>query len=229
MARLSEAIVTGEFVPGEKLKAPELAERWSLSPTPVREALQRLAGIGFVEMTPQRGARVAPLVEQDMRELYSLRLLLEPLALRESLRHRDEDAWAGRLDQAFAALRAHLEAGAHDVVAFESAHGEFHEALLAGCESTWLMRIVRMLGSHSVRYRLLSLGPRGGSQEVLAEHQGLYDVCTSGDVDDAVGRLFAHIRLTVESITDAEHADEVVALIDAAGQHLHAELLGGGA
>jgi DNA-binding GntR family transcriptional regulator len=222
MERLSDGILTGALAPGQRLKAPELAEQWSLSPTPVREALQRLAAIGLVETIANRGARVAPVVEQEMREVYSLRLLLEPLALRSSLERRDED-WRADVGRAFDGLRVELERGMKDLPAFERAHAGFHDALLTRCDSTWLMRIIQMLGTHSVRYRLLSLGPRGGVAEVLTEHWGLYDACLADDVDEAVRRLFQHIRRTVETVTDASRADEVVELIGTAGRRIHLE------
>jgi GntR family transcriptional regulator, carbon starvation induced regulator len=222
LRRLSEEILTGELAPGQRLKAPELAERWSVSPTPVREALQRLAGIGLVETIANRGARVAPVVEQEMREVYSLRLLLEPLALRSSLARRDA-GWQAEAGRAFDALRIELERGMPDLPEFERVHAAFHEALLARCDSTWLLRIIEMLGTHSVRYRLLSLGRRGGTAEVLAEHWGLYDACLADDVDEAVAQLFRHILRTVEAVADDTAADEVVALIGTAGRRIHLE------
>jgi DNA-binding GntR family transcriptional regulator len=57
--RLKRAIVSGELPPGTRLVAAELAQRWALSPTPLREAFQRLEAVGLVEMNSQRGARVA--------------------------------------------------------------------------------------------------------------------------------------------------------------------------
>src|SRR5260221_6959461 len=83
--RLKAAILTGELAPGAKLVTDELAARWSVSPTPLREAFQRLGGHGLVELTSQRGARVAPFSLDEAAELYELRLLLEPRALRASL------------------------------------------------------------------------------------------------------------------------------------------------
>ena len=56
--RLKHAIVSGELTPGARLVAAELAQRWALSPTPLREAFQRLEGVGLVELSSQRGARV---------------------------------------------------------------------------------------------------------------------------------------------------------------------------
>lgn len=87
-ARLREGILSGEFAPGARLKADTLAERWRVSPTPVRESFQRLAAGGLVDIDPGRGARVAQLSPKEMVEIYSIRLLLEPLALRLSLERR---------------------------------------------------------------------------------------------------------------------------------------------
>jgi GntR family carbon starvation induced transcriptional regulator len=221
--RISEGVITGEFAPGQRLKAQDLAAEWEVSATPVREALQRLTTMGLVQAVPNRGVRVAPIVVEELREVYSLRLLLEPLALRVSLENRDE-AWESKVRETYEALRRHLEDGPADLIAFERAHGAFHDALLENSGSVWLARITDMLGAHSVRYRLLSLGPRGGQAEVLAEHEGLYEACMSGDVDDAVARLFAHIRLTVDSISDSDEGDRLASLIDAAGGQVHAGL-----
>ncbi|MDO9173763.1 MAG: GntR family transcriptional regulator, partial [Actinomycetota bacterium] len=58
-ARLRSAILSGELAPGQKLRGEHLAAQWGVSPTPVREAFQRLAGDGLVVIEAQRGARVA--------------------------------------------------------------------------------------------------------------------------------------------------------------------------
>ena len=84
--RLKHAIISSELQPGTRLVAAELAQRWALSPTPLREAFQRLEGLGLVELSSQRGARVAPISVAEAEEIYELRLLLDPWALRRSLR-----------------------------------------------------------------------------------------------------------------------------------------------
>src|SRR5260221_8530480 len=83
--RLRQAILRGELRPGQRLHASDLAERWDVSATPLREAFQRLAGEGLVELLPHRGARVGELAAHATPALYELRLLLEPLALRHFL------------------------------------------------------------------------------------------------------------------------------------------------
>src|SRR4029453_4264477 len=78
LRRLRTAILTGEFPPGTKLRAEDLAERWQVSPTPLREAFQRLGGARLVEVSPQRGVRVAEFTLEDAADLYALRLRLPP-------------------------------------------------------------------------------------------------------------------------------------------------------
>lgn len=222
MQRLSEGVLRGEFSPGQKLKAQDLAGAWGISPTPVREALQRMATMGLVEAVPNRGMRVAPIVAEEMREVYGLRLLLEPFALRLSLENRDQ-AWEDEVCSSFAALEHQLTTAAADLVAFERVHADFHNALLSRADSTWLMRIIETLGVHSVRYRLLSLGPRGGAAEVMEEHRGLYVACVNGDIDAAVQALFAHIRLTVTALSGSEEIDRLTTMFAEAGHRVHTE------
>jgi DNA-binding GntR family transcriptional regulator len=197
-ARLREGILSGELAPGARLKADTLAERWRVSPTPVRESFQRLAAGGLVDIDPGRGARVAQLSPKEMVEIYSIRLLLEPLALRLSLERRTPQ-WEREVHAAHDELRAELEAGVPDVFRFEEIHRHLHETLISRSGSPWLLRLYRTLNDQSVRYRLLSIGPRGGPAEVLDEHERLVEDCLAEDnVDRAVESLYAHIRRTVD-------------------------------
>jgi DNA-binding GntR family transcriptional regulator len=218
----------GELAPGQRLKAEELAVTWGVSPTPVREALQRLTALGLVRSIPNRGMRVADVAAGEMHEVYGIRLLLEPFALRLSLENRD-DEFDDAVRQAFAPLEKQLLASHSDVFAFEQVHRTFHQALLRCCDCNWLTRIIETLRTHSVRYRLLTIGPRGGREDVLKEHRDLLVVCLEGAVDEAVERLFDHIRLTVDSLGGGEipaqrsSGDRLMALMTAAGKLMHPE------
>src|ERR1700759_4375229 len=88
-SQLRREIISGSLPPGTRLRAEHLAETLGVSPTPLREAFQRLAGEGLVVIEPQRGARVAPIDANDALELYDLRLLLEPLAMRAAMEDTD--------------------------------------------------------------------------------------------------------------------------------------------
>jgi DNA-binding GntR family transcriptional regulator len=77
---LREAILSGEFGPGERLRTASLAKRFGSSRTPVREALVQLEGEGLVDIEPRRGALVRSFASADLIDLYEIRVLLEPAA-----------------------------------------------------------------------------------------------------------------------------------------------------
>src|SRR5262245_39856535 len=102
---LRRAIMARDFEPGERLSATVLAEKYKVSPTPLREAFARLAGEGWVAYQPQRGVRVADVSVIEMLEIYELREILEPLAVRRSTSAGD-DAWRERLQRSFEEMEA---------------------------------------------------------------------------------------------------------------------------
>ena len=78
-------IFRGEYEPGAPLREAELCAALDVSRTTVREALRLLLEDGLVELIPHRGARVIELAPQIVREVYSIRILLEPYAVRVAL------------------------------------------------------------------------------------------------------------------------------------------------
>src|SRR6201991_5320042 len=75
---IRDDIVSGRLRANERLKVADLAERHGTSTNPVREALQQLRGEGFVVMEPNRGARVRPIDEEFIRDIYEIEMLIEP-------------------------------------------------------------------------------------------------------------------------------------------------------
>ena len=197
LRRLRAAILTGEFPPGTKLRAEELAERWQVSPTPLREAFQRLGGARLVELSPQRGVRVAEFTLDDAADLYALRLRLEPPALRQSLRRSD-----GAHHREIAAALDRLEA-ARTLEDGTEAHLDFHAALLSRCASAWTRRIIGLLAEHAQRYVLLGAQKFRSGRGPAVEHKALRDAAIGGDVDRAVAVLEEHLRGTLDSVRAA--------------------------
>jgi len=198
-------ILSGKLKPGERIKIGELVARYQgLSPTPLREALSRLAGSGLVEFVPQRGVRVAKGSKEDLQDVYEMRLLLEITALKRSLAHRDAE-WEEEVTRAYKRLEAapYVEGPdvtAVDIQAWEDAHRGFHSALLSRCGSPWLLRIIGQLYEHSTRYRNLSLSVRGSKRGVLNEHLDIFNKTISGDKKAAIAALEDHLKLTVTAL-----------------------------
>jgi len=197
--RLRAAILTGELAPGTKLVVEDLAQRWAVSPTPLREAFQRLGGHGLVELTSQRGARVAPFSLDEAADLYELRLLLEPRALRASLNATD-DAHKSEILAAHGRLEAAMAASPIDPVTISEAHLGFHAALLARCPSAWMRRMVGLLAEHAQRYQLLGAQQYRRGSDPVREHAALRDAAVRGQVDRAVDLLEKHLHGTLRAV-----------------------------
>lgn len=201
-------ILSGKMKPGERIKIAELVARYQgLSPTPLREALSRLAGSGLVEFVPQRGVRVAKGSKEDLQDIYEMRLLLEIIAFRRSLAKRDPE-WEQEVRIAFNRLEQapyidSPESTPMEVRAWEEAHHDFHFALLSRCGSPWLLRLVGQLYEHSTRYRNLSLTVRGTHRDVMKEHEKIFTAALSGDKKAAVMALEDHLKLTVTTLSES--------------------------
>ena len=196
--RLRQAILRGELRPGQRLHASDLAERWDVSATPLREAFQRLAGEGLVELLPQRGARVSELAADEAARIYELRLLLEPLALRQSLeasddQHRDE------IRAAFAAFRS-----AQSTLEGVEAHAAFHRILLSRCPSIWLLRFTAQLADASRLYQIASVGAAPGQRHPRGEHEALHDAAIAGDIGACAALQEQHLRRTLQLVSVPE-------------------------
>ena len=121
------ALTAGDLLPGEVYSAPALAERYGVSATPVREAMQQLASEGIVEPVPNRGFRVAGLTARDLAELAEVRAALEVPALLRLARTEPPGCWETLRPLAEATVTA---AGRGDGSAYAEADLAFHRAVL---------------------------------------------------------------------------------------------------
>ncbi|HEU5215936.1 MAG TPA: GntR family transcriptional regulator, partial [Gaiellaceae bacterium] len=82
LERLREAIILGELTPGTPLRLEDLARSLGMSISPIREAVRQLEALGLAEHVPHHGAKVVALEIEELRELFSVRLALETMAVR---------------------------------------------------------------------------------------------------------------------------------------------------
>ncbi|WP_405729085.1 GntR family transcriptional regulator [Streptomyces sp. NBC_00028] len=188
-ARLRAAILTGQLAAGTRLHAERLASQWGVSATPLREAFQRLAGDGLVEIAPQRGARVAGLDRAKAAEYYELRLLLEPRALESSLREADA-AFLDEVRRAITELEA-VETSDSVETGF-IAHRSFHQTLLSRCRNREMLRMCSVLQDQTQRFAANSMVVRH-----LIQHRALADAVLGGDNDEAVRLLTVHLQTSI--------------------------------
>ncbi|MDB1089206.1 GntR family transcriptional regulator [Streptomyces sp. ACA25] len=188
---LRGALASGELAPGEVYSAPALAERYGVSATPVREAMQQLASEGAVETVPNRGFRVAGRSPRDLAELAEVRAALEIPALLRLGRTLGAEDWAGLRPLAEVSVSA---AALGDRAGYAEADRAFHRALL---ELTGNRQLVEVAADLHRRAQCPALGSGGpGRAELLAaarEHGALLDALEHQDLETAERLAHAHL------------------------------------
>lgn len=189
------AILRGQLAPGTRLAQGELAARLSLSTTPVREALRRLASEGLVRIDAHRGAIVRGVDKDELREIYEIRLLLEPLAIRKAVLRLTEP----ELDRAEQLWRVMDDPS--DMGDWAEANRAFHAVFAAAAASPTLIRITGALrdsASHYVHW----LGVADPELPLRAnqEHRRLLDACRDRDADRAAEVEEEHLTSTFEAM-----------------------------
>jgi DNA-binding GntR family transcriptional regulator len=193
-------IITGVLQPGLRLKLRELAERYQVGVNPLREALSRLALSGLVEAEDQRGFRVTGMSEAELQDITRTRQRIECDALRLSIEQGDLD-WETRVLGSFHRLsRIGMTATDNQAIlnpAWQKAHEAFHNALLSGCDSLWLLKFVAILREQTARYIYLSVkNPHAARRDVAREHQEMLDATLARDADKACALLSEHFAAT---------------------------------
>jgi DNA-binding GntR family transcriptional regulator len=190
--RLRQAILSGEFGPGDALVISTLAEQMGLSATPLREALRNLASDGLVELQSHGKARVAKIDLHEANEIYELRLMLEPVALERAVAHADE-AYRDRVEAAWQAMKAAR-------IASPSDHASFHRALLSTCDSAWLLKMATMLADRAGLMITVGLPGRPSSYDTAEAHRTLKDLAVAGDGSGAADELRRHLSGTITAL-----------------------------
>ncbi|MBZ0291736.1 MAG: GntR family transcriptional regulator [Anaerolineae bacterium] len=194
---MREAILAGELVPGERLLQEELAERFEVSPTPIREAIQQLVAEGVLSHSPYRGVQVAEVRLEAVREVYLIRSVLEQLATQMAvLNLRIVDVRQLRLYQD--EIRQWVEQD--DLQALRKPNYEFHMLIYKAAEAPLLLHMIRTLWTKFPWDTLHVLPNR--AQAALEEHQQILDAIHEGDAELAGQHMRQHIESGSEALRD---------------------------
>jgi DNA-binding GntR family transcriptional regulator len=198
---LREHLCSGVLPSGRPLQEAALAAQLGVSRTPVREALARLASEGLLG-SDGRSFVVPLLSEADIDDIYELRLLLEPEALRQvAMRIRENAQLVPLREQLAAMVAAHAD---NDVEAFMDANYRFRAAWLEIIPNRRLLRAIEIYADH-VRYlRALTLGDRGVRTIVLNGLKRLAAALSAGDGPGASAAMRDHLLEAKRILRDAQ-------------------------
>jgi DNA-binding GntR family transcriptional regulator len=205
---LRSDILSGTLAPGLQLKLDRLKDHYGFSSSPLREALNRLAADGLVVIEDRRGFFVAPISIDDIREITRLRQLLEPEALSDSISNGD-DAWEAQIISAHYRLERQEQRlknnGASEkpfILGAEWAdlHREFHQSLLAACNSPKLLHMRETLFYQAERYWHLWAMNHPAPPSRGSNHDRLRDAVLERDIVRSSDLLKNHISQTTEIV-----------------------------
>ncbi|TDL79788.1 GntR family transcriptional regulator [Palleronia sediminis] len=188
-----EAIDEGLYRPGDRLVENELAERFGVSRTPIREALQRLETQSLL-VRDGRSLIVASLDHNQMAELYVVRTELEGLAARLAAKHATPEevhVLAGMVEED----RARLD----DPAALARSNRRFHKQIHLASHNRYLVQQLDMVHRSMALLATTSLAIEGRGRDALAEHGAIVAAIERGDGDAAHAALARHISRAYEA------------------------------
>jgi DNA-binding GntR family transcriptional regulator len=193
---LRARILSGELPPGTALIQATLAKDLGVSMTPVREALRNLATEGLVTMSTHRGATVTRLDLEDAKEIYRIRLQLEPGAAAMAVLKADSDL----LDRAEKLIDRMAEASGPEWIALNQ---EFHGLLISPAKSPRLIGLLRSLHEAATLYVGVALSHRRAASP-QTEHRAILDAYRRRDSTAAAAAVTDHILSSIRSLEPVE-------------------------
>jgi|SRR5690625_294542 len=200
---LEDAIVNGQYSPGDKLDPAELAQQFECSRTPVREALQSLAHSGLVEVRPKRGTFVTLLSLSDLVERFQVMAGLEGMAAKLATRAITTEMLA-EVEKALTECEEFEAVGDPD--GYYHANARFHGLIYEASSNTFLTSTLIQLRRSLQPYRRIQLKAPNRMRRSLLEHRNIFDAISSGAEDDARVHAENHVLVQVEEFGNLRRA-----------------------
>lgn len=192
---LEGLILEGTFENGQRLDEVQLAERFEVSRTPLREAFQRLALSGLVEQLPRRGVFIRQPGPVELVEMFEVMAELEAVCARLAAERISDDALSA-MRKANVNYRKALER--EDADAYYAENETFHAILYRQSGNAFLEKECKRLNRRLTPYRRRHLHLRGRLKQSMSEHERIVDALERGDANAAHDQVRAHVAVQGE-------------------------------
>jgi len=196
---LEQDIITGAIKPGERLDEVQLAARFDVSRTPIREALQRLSMSGLVDLRPRRGAFVREISLSELVEMFDVMAELEGMCARLAARRVTSEQGV-KMNALLQACNA--AAACNDTDGYYHANAEFHMHIYESSQNGFLAEQAKMLHTRLAPYRRLQLRVLHRMRQSLDEHQAVANAIISGDALKAEAAIKSHVCIQGDKFSD---------------------------
>ena len=197
--KLEEAIASGRLAPGSRLDEQEIAQRFGVSRTPVREAFRLMAANHLVELRGRQGATVRSIKAPALVEMFQVMAELEGLCARLAAR-RVSKAWGSEITEIHQRLIAAGESG--DVDAFYDVNQEFHEAIYEASRNAFLADQTRRLRNQVAGYRRRVTHMPNRIADTIREHEAIMQAILAHDAERAHSAMRDHVNLLGYNLLD---------------------------
>ena len=188
---LRKAILKGELEPGERLMEKQLAEKMGVSRTPIREAIRKLELEGLVIMIPRKGAEVAMITEQDIKDVLEVRAALESLAVKLACQRMDKQS----TNELLAINDAFIGAARRkDVETVIKKDVEFHDAIYDATKNKKLTAMINNLQEQIYRFRVEYIRQMDDFSTLVEEHEEIVNAIVNQDSTTAQDIATRHIE-----------------------------------
>ena len=188
---LRQAILRGEFKPGERLMEIQLANKLGVSRTPIREAIRKLELEGLVVMIPRKGAEVADITEKSLRDVLEVRKALEELAVQLACEKITQEELE-ELEKAGENFKKVLKRS-KDITEVAEADVRFHDVIYMATDNQKLIHLLNKLREQMYRYRLEYIKDADKRQILMVEHEHILKALTLRHIQEAKMAVREHI------------------------------------
>lgn len=182
LENIRDAIISGSLKAGSRVSEPELAERYGISRTPIREALRQLESEGYLTVIPRRGAVVSEFSQKDVEDFYAIKSILEGYAARQAC-SRLTDRELDKLQANNKRLNDLAEQ--NDIKTFFKVHNDFHEMFIKAADNERLRELITSVVTRFQRLRFMSLSLPGRMKISAQEHEKIIEAFRRRDAETA--------------------------------------------
>ena len=200
--QLLTAIEKGSLRPGNRLLETELAGRFGVSRTPIREAIRRLETDGLVVHKPRVGAMVRVLSQQEIVELYEMRIVLEATAAQMASKHASKAEI-----RTLTTWNTQMLAASEDPFAVAAFNRKFHTCILNAARNRFLAQSYNSLSHSLVLLGKTTLETSARVQDVTAQHEKIIAAVKSGQAEASAQAMRAHMEASLEHRLKALQVD----------------------
>ncbi|RAV18956.1 GntR family transcriptional regulator [Paenibacillus contaminans] len=200
---IKQQIASGQLNPGDRIVETKLAQELGISQTPVREAIRRLQGEGIITVVPNKGPMVCTLDKKDVFEIYSIRSMLEGLAIRLAVQNASDEE-IEEIERFYNKMKDKLMDESVEYLIDDSLH--IHETIMI------LSRHSRLIATYqSISFQILlvnrMLGTKKTKQNEVLQHGELIEALKRREPDEAELTMRKHIYRSYRDFVELNGLD----------------------